>query len=112
MPHDGCYATRTRQGIAHINREGRAYSPQIIIRRALKQEVLQILNIATRACSSQHSHLTYMPRDIDFLPWVGFTCLTVNLLCVSWAEPWLLVPCAVLLAVLSSVFAEHDEDDG
>jgi hypothetical protein len=46
MPHDDCYATRTSQGIVHISREGRAYSPQIIIRRAVKQEVLQILNIS------------------------------------------------------------------
>jgi hypothetical protein len=26
----------------------------------LQQEVLQILNIATRACSSQNSHLTFL----------------------------------------------------
>jgi hypothetical protein len=60
MPHDGCYATRISQGSVYISRDGRAHSPQIIIRRALQQEVLQILNIATQACSSQHSHLTIL----------------------------------------------------
>jgi hypothetical protein len=34
VPHDCRHTTRIRQGIAHISREGRADSPQIIIRRA------------------------------------------------------------------------------
>jgi hypothetical protein len=50
VPHDCRYTTRIRQGSVYISRKGRAYSPQIIIRRALQQEVLQILNIATQAC--------------------------------------------------------------
>jgi hypothetical protein len=60
VPHDCRYTTRIRQGSVYISREGWAYSPQIIIRRALQQEVLQILNIATQACSSQHSLLTFL----------------------------------------------------
>jgi hypothetical protein len=47
VPHDCRHTTRIRQGRVYISREGRAYSPQIIIRRALQQEVLQILNMAT-----------------------------------------------------------------
>jgi hypothetical protein len=60
VPHDCRYTSRIRQVSVYISREGRAYSPQIIIRRALQQEVLQILNIATQACSSQHSQLAFL----------------------------------------------------
>jgi hypothetical protein len=61
MPHNCCHTTRTRQGGVHISWEGRADSPQIIIRWAFQQEVLQILNIASYACSSQDSHLRHHP---------------------------------------------------
>jgi hypothetical protein len=53
VTHDCRHTARIRQGGVYISREGRAYSPQIIICRALQQEVLQI---SSNALSSGPQH--------------------------------------------------------
>jgi hypothetical protein len=65
MPHNCCHTTRTRQGGVHISWEGRADSPQIIIHWAFQQEVLQILDIACYACSSQDSHFALLGSAVN-----------------------------------------------